>query len=238
MRHTSRAPRPIGVAPRLAERIPDPLGLRHGEEELEAVLARVARAADQRGDVTEDRALGEAVVLDLREVGVGDLRQDVFRERPLQGEHGLIVRNVVDFDFERPGMLSKPRVIRLAAGRVDHHMDGLVVLLVDQRVVDDGSVLGADQRIANRALRDAGHVLREDMVRGRDGVGAPQDEPSHVAQIEQSAAVAHLMDLVLDAALVLHRHLEAGERNAARTVGLVPRGQGGLAKRFGHDRAA
>ena len=86
--------RPAGAPPR--DRLPDAVGRLRRDEDLEAVLARVAGARDGRADVGHF-AVREPVVLHRGEVDAGQRLDDAERRRSLDGEQ-RVARARVDGD--------------------------------------------------------------------------------------------------------------------------------------------
>src|SRR5690606_32056256 len=86
--------------------------------QLEAVLARVAGATDDR-TVAVHLALDEAVEANGWQVDVRDATQDRLRRRTLEREQRRLVRPVRELDAEPVRELADPLPVLLAVGRVD-----------------------------------------------------------------------------------------------------------------------
>src|SRR5439155_7456999 len=95
---------PRGDGAAADDRVPDPARVLGRDEQLDALLARVARAADEharRADLL--LACGEA----RRQRPVGERLDDLAGERPLDGEHREVVEAVLDLDVEVAGVATK-----------------------------------------------------------------------------------------------------------------------------------
>ena len=80
------------------ERVPDRAGVAGRDEQLDAVLAGVAGAADERGaPATCGSTRGEALGQRAPSASAGD---DLARARALHGEHRVVVEAVGDLDVE------------------------------------------------------------------------------------------------------------------------------------------
>jgi len=192
----------------LEQRVPDLGGVGRLEVQLVAVLARVARARDHGGHVAHGATV-EVVVLQSAGVAAAQGRDGVHRPRTLDRDHGQLVGLVVELDAVTVGHLPHPGQVAIAVAGVDAEED-LVLVAVDEDVVHGRAVLPREERVADRAQL---HLLD---VRVDEELGrllpplAEQAAASHVAQVEEAGGGAHAPHLVEDA-VVLHRHQEAGE---------------------------
>ena len=96
---------------------------------------------------------------------------------------------------------------------------------VSEQIVHHASVLVAHGGIAGLAVRHAGKVVGHEPVEVGQGVGAPEEQLSHVADVEQAAAGAH-GPMLGDDAGVLHRQQPSGKGNQLaprRRVAVVER---------------
>ena len=125
------------------------------EAQLEAVLARVAGAADDAalalGGRMEDQGLRPAVVAHRLEIDIHQRLQQFHGPRPLDGEHGPEPAHVVPNDLLpgplRPfwGQVGVDPIddLRPVAG-IDHHEEERlavgVVVVADQHVVEDSAL--------------------------------------------------------------------------------------------------
>ena len=97
--------------PRPQEGVPDAGRVRRGEEELEAVLARVPGARDQAVDAAHGRR-EEAVVAQGREIGAAERLQRHLRGGPLERDHRLIVGDVLHRGVEATLLVPAARPTR------------------------------------------------------------------------------------------------------------------------------
>ena len=96
---------------------------------------------------------------------------------------------------------------------------------VDDQVVDDPAALVRQQRVLRLAVADAVEVVREQRLEELRARGPLDVQLSHVRDVER-AGVGADGEVLGDDALVLDRHLPAGERHhprAGRDVALVQR---------------
>ena len=89
---------------RLEQRVPDRARAVAVDQQLDAVLARVARAADEhvRDAGDGERRGAEA----LGQLAVVEARRRARAPRALDGEHRVVVQGVVDLDVEAGGLLA------------------------------------------------------------------------------------------------------------------------------------
>ena len=184
------------------DRVPELDGVLGRAHQLDAGLAGVAGAVDHHLDpvelahrVRERLRLGKPEALD--------------RARPLHGEQRVLVRGVAHLGAADLALL-QPRVRGLAVARVD---DEEVVVRGDpvrDQVVDDAAALVRQQRVLRLAVADPVEVVREQRLEQLVRVRALDVELAHVRDVED-AAVAADGPVLGDDALVLDRHLPAGE---------------------------
>ena len=120
-----------------------------------------------------------------------------------------------------------------AIGGVAHHQVAAVGHPVDDQVVEDGAALVAANGVQRPPGLERSHVVRHQAVQGCAGAVALQKQLTHVRDVEEPHPRTHSQVLVLDA-LVLDRHLEAGEgyeATAQRGMAFV---QWGALQRLGH----
>ena len=150
--------------------------------------------------------------------------QQRLRTGPLEGELGRLIGEILQSAV--PGQVGGHPIPVLAdVGGVDHRQPGRVRTAVDDQIVHHASVLVAHGGIAGLAVRHAGKVVGHEPVEVGQGVGAPEEQLSHVADVEQAAAGAHGPVLGDDAG-VLHRQQPSGKGNQLaprRRVAVVER---------------
>ena len=81
--------------------------------------------------------------------------------------------------------------------------------------------------------RDLADVVRRDSLEERDGAGAGDSQPPHMAHIEEADMGADGVVLVHDTA-VLNRHLPSGEIDEFGAAGLMVRDQWGALHDVAH----
>src|SRR5213596_2374152 len=82
-------------------------------------------------------------------------------------------------------------------------------------VVDDRAALVGEEPVARLTHGKAGDVARDKAIERGTGAAALEEELAHVREIEEAGATAYRAVLRHDA-LVLDRHLVAGERHHLR----------------------
>jgi hypothetical protein len=113
-------------------------------------------------------------------------------------------------------VLHDPVEVGFAVRRVDDQDEPARLDAVDDQVVDDPAALVREQRVLGAAFRHLVDVVREQTLKHRRHLGPLELEAAHVRHVEHPAVLAH-REVFRDDALVLHRHLPAGERNHPRT---------------------
>ena len=215
-------PPAAGEGPGGRQRVPKGGGVRRGAVELKAVLAGVPGAGDQAGPAVH-RAVEHGGVVLRRKVRRQGAQQRL-RTGPLEGELGRLIGEILQSAV--PGQVGGHPIPVLAdVGGVDHRQPGRVRTAVDDQIVHHASVLVAHGGIAGLAVRHAGKVVGHEPVEVGQGVGAPEEQLSHVADVEQAAAGAH-GPMLGDDAGVLHRQQPSGKGNQLaprRRVAVVER---------------
>ncbi len=172
-------------------------------------------------------SLGDRVVAQAGELDVSQRSEDLGRARALNGDQRSPQRSVVERRVMAHEAFAQCGRDRFPVRRVGHDHEALVGDPIDDQVVDDPAVIGADHAVLRAAHGEPGRVT--DQRGGEAGAGAGAADPhlAHVRQIEQSGTFADGPVLVEDA-LVLDRHLPAGKVDqpaAKRTMALD---EGGL----------
>ena len=142
----SRAPSPIGVTS-ANERI-----ARHSagaclrrRDDLDAVLARVARAGDQSGNRVEGR-LADGEAGRRLPVVAGELAHDADRLRALKSDERRPVGLVDEFEVCR-SVSTQPGEVDLVVGRVGDDQVLEIARVVHDQVVDDVAVFIEHERV-------------------------------------------------------------------------------------------
>ena len=226
------------------ERPPQGGGVGDVEVELEAVLARVARAGDEDLDGVVALRPGECagrpgVVREVVELGgeeLGCRLEHRARSGPLHREEGRGVGAVVDRDAVIGGALREggDHGIPIRCVRDDEVL--VIGDAVDDEVVDDAAVLVEDERVLRLADGERRQPAGERLVEEGAGGLADDGDLGHVRDVEEARGRAHRVVLG-EVGGVADRHLpagEVGEARAERDVLLVqgrePRGCGGIGR--------
>ena len=176
-------------------------------EELASVLARVPGAVDHAVDPVD---LGHRE----RESRCGREPQPLHRMRPLDGQEGVGIRHVAHVRAGHLPLL-QPAEIGGAVRGVDDQQEPEFVELVDDEVVDDPAGIVRQQGVLRLADADLAEVVGERRLQQLGGARPLDLELAHVRDIEHAGVVANGA-MLRDYALVLHRHLPAGEGDHAR----------------------
>ena len=235
----SRAPRPAGVTPRSSSASQTVARAVGRDQQLHAVLARVAGAA--HAHLGHARHRGEGPAHPLRLVALEQLAQRGAGVGALQREHRELGVGVVDLHVavEAGRLLREPGQVALMVRRVGDREESAAALgeAVGEQVVDHTPVLPAQHRVLRAVLGDLGHVVGEDPLKEALGVRARRADLAHVGDVEHAGAGAH-GDVLLAHPLVLHGHLPAREGHQPRPRRLVAVEQGRAAQRVGGGRHA
>src|SRR5262249_37777493 len=205
--------------PAAYELLPQADALVRGDHHLDAVLARVARAAQHALGAAAARRRG-VVVGEPGGVRVEEAPAQLDGLRALHGDHARLARAARDLAVPAAPVLGQPADDLLAVGGVDDHRPA-VGPAVDEHVVADAALRVADQPVAGLPVLHGGGVVAEDVVDQRQRVGPGERQPAHVADVEQPGGGAD-GGMFLDDAGVLDRHVPAGEVHHAGRAGHVP----------------
>ena len=187
---------PEGLA-RHADRLPQRLCVGCQAEQLEAVFAGVAGARDEALDPGHLAGRGVVVTEDV-EVGVGEGLEELRRSGTLGRDQARGVAAVLKYGVETTRGEQRAQVlqVRLLVGGIAHHQEALVDA-VDDQVVDDATVPGADHRVLRLSRRQAhrigDHAVPQECQRVRWQKSKTGDwEPDRVWQSDEHVlVVAH-----------------------------------------------
>src|SRR6266498_1971811 len=182
-------------------------------EQLAPVLPGVSGPVHHGLD-SVDLALLESELLRLRK------SEPLDRARPLNREQRVLVRDVADVgtgDFP----LLEPLEIRLAVGRVDDQQKAMLAQTVGDQVIDDPAALVRQEGVLGLARADLLQVVGQGRLEELARAWPFHLELAHVRDVEDAAVSPHGPVLGADA-LVLNRHLPAGEGHHARSERDVP----------------
>ena len=136
------------------------------------------------------------------------------RARPLYRHEAVLVRGVAHLAATRLALL-QPVVDRGAIRRVDDEIELAVREAVGDEVVDDATDLVRQQGVLRLSVAELVDVVREHRLQERLRRRPVDVDLSHVRDVERPRVGADCFVLG-DHALVLHRHLVAGEGHHAR----------------------
>ena len=188
--------------------VPQAHGVFGRDVDFPAVFAGVAGAGDARGRAGE-MTVDEMVTLDRRQVNVGEFLYDAGGERSLDGELGEARAGVFDGGVETI-VGDDVFVILILIGGVDAQEVVIVGDFVDQDVVDETAVSIEQRRILGLAELEFRRVVDGDVLHQIERLRAAHFDLAHVADVEQSHALAHGAMLVEDAC-VFDGHVPAAE---------------------------
>ena len=222
----SRAPRPHGHRAGRQQVVPDGDRPARGRDDLDAALARVARARDQAVDAG-DGPVGER---ERRDVGDGAV-QHVVGGRALQRDHAVGGRVVDDRDAVRRG--GQEGHVDLGVAGVHDQQVVVGPAAVGDQVVDDPARLVGQQRVLRLAVADPVEVVGQHALQEVVGAGSADLDLSHVRHVEDAGGRPNGPVLLVDARVV-DGHVPAAEvdhpgaeREVARVQRCRPRGQHG-----------
>ncbi len=202
----------------LRERVPDLRGSIRRDQQLDAVLACVAGAGHEAADAGD---LGGGGPETLRGIALEMAFEDVACVRALEGEHRVVGGGVRDGDVEGRCLLLEPREVLLVVGGVRDGEELAVALeAVGEEVVEDAAVGLAEDAVLGAFVGDLAYVVGEDPLEELLRLRPGRLDLAHVRDVEQAGARADVHVLLADA-LVLDRHLPAGERNEPCVGGLM-----------------
>ncbi len=207
---------------------PDRLGVLAPGEQLEAVLARVARPRQQDFPAGDGRRVA-GVILHRTQISVGQRSEDLRRVRALKGDQRILVGPVRDLGT-RAGPVGQRLDDDIGVGGVGDDKELAVGKPVDDQVVEDSAVRGADHRVPGAAGCQRGGLADQRVVQGRRGAGPGDHDLAHVREVEEPGRRAHRVVLRRLAA-VTQRHQPPGEPGQRRAETLVHAGQRRAARR-------
>ena len=210
------------MAARVEQRIPEPFGGLGGNVQLEAVLARVSRARDDRRDARHARRR-EAIVRDRRDVGLRQPTDERLGARSLHRDQTGRRRDVLP--ARAAGMPGHPRPVLVDVRRVHRQHEAIARQARDRQVVDDAALRRAENRVLNLADVERAHVVRGQRLERRERALTVDLELAHVAHVEEAHRRAHRAMLLQDSA-ILHGHVPPAEFHHSRArfdMGVVER---------------
>ena len=160
----------VGLRAGFDDGVPEVAGVVGVAEDLVAELARVAGAGDPGGHPPDVHLMGEeAEVAELLDLLVDEVGEHLAGARPLELDVGEALRDRLDVDGHAGDDVVE--VIEVGVERGDHPA-ARVGEFEDGAVADHLAVLVAEGGIPDLPVLEAGHVVREDAVGGRERVAA------------------------------------------------------------------
>ena len=190
------------------------------DEDLETVLAGVTGPGDERR-YARDATLADRVVAQRAEIHIREWLDDVDGSRTLDGAQGHRQRAIVQNGPEPREALDEGVAHDMSIRGIGDDEEPLLGEPVDDEVVDDPAVLGADHRVVGPANGEGRWIADERRGKARAGLGALDEQLTHVREIEQAGSFANRPVLIEDAA-VLDRHEPAAEFDQPRPERDVP----------------
>ena len=175
--------------------------------ELDPLLAGVAGAVDHHLDAVDPPHLPGERLAALQ-------AEPLERARALHGEQRVVVGDVAHVRAAQL-VLDEPVEVGLAVRGVDDEQVPVRVEAVGDQVVDDAAVVVREQRVLRVAGLELRDVVREQLLEELPRLRPLDLELAHVRDVED-AGVGPDRLVLGDHALVLHRHLPAGERHEPR----------------------
>ena len=210
----SRAPRPQGTrpvrAPRLEEPAPEPGALTDGHAKLEAVLARVARARDDRLLPIHD-AVDEVVVAEGLDVGIRQAQRRVAAIGPWSARSAA--SSLLSRRAHPLGRLTdEPLPVLPAVAGVHDELEVLHRPARDDDVVHRTTRLPRKGRVLRLPVHELRHVVGGDALEEGEAARSLDLEERPCARRRRAPPPAH-GPVLGDEARVLDRHVPPAERD-------------------------
>ena len=138
---------------------------------------------------------------------------------PLDGEQRVFVADVLHLGVELV-VLDDPGKVAVLIGGVDAEEEAVVGEPVNEQVVDEAAALVEQTRVLRLAVLEARGAVRSGLLDEVERLGADDFELPHVADVEQTNALADGF-MLGDEAGVLDRHVPAAEVDHTRPEGAV-----------------
>src|ERR1043165_2347348 len=202
------------VAARVENLVPETFGLLRRGVDLEAVLARVARARDDGGHVV-NAPFAEVVILDLRERRRGESLHDAQGFRALECELAEVGAAVRERDALVTLVGDDPVPVFVGRRGVDDEQEVFGAEAIDEQVVNDRAFGRRERGILRLSVNELRRIVRAEAVHERDRVGADDFDLAHMRHVEEARARARAIVLFDRARGVLHGHVPAAELDHA-----------------------
>ncbi len=195
------------------EELPDFHGSPGGNKELKTDRLPCIAGTSHQDFRPQDSDLGKTVPERHRQCALLDhLLENPARHRPLQGDHGQVIRLVFQNQArERCGMLMKMLPVLLCIGGVYHQEIVPLTELVKVGIIHQASACVGHQGILRLPGLEGFRVVGKHVLQKRNPSVAQDAEPTHMAYVEQPAVSAGRQMLLQNSGLVLHRHVPPAE---------------------------
>ena len=139
------------------------------------------------------------------------MREDGFGGRSLEGHLGDLTGTIADLDAGNAlGLFFKPRDQFLTIGSVDAEKIFMTRDMVDKNIVLDPALVVADHGVLRLQRRERGDVVGRQPLQKRECFPSRDDDPSHMADVEETGLSPNGLVLVHHAG-ILDRHFPAGK---------------------------
>ena len=181
-----------------------------GTIDLEAVLARVACAADDDG-LAADLNLLEGVEHELGTVQAERGQHQRLCLGSLDGELGVVVALVLGLGVEALDLLLNPGVVLVDVGSVDDEEEVVLAHLIDEQVIHSAAVGIEHHAVEDLAHVGSGHVVRKDVLHEALSLRTRDAYFAHVANVEDADLLTY--------GIVLRRNVGIDERHVEAAKG-------------------
>ena len=207
----------------LEQLVPQRRGVRVVDDELEAVLAGVAGAADKgvnARDLTGHRRVIRQLVDGLLLVVLDERDEDLRGLGALDGDHGNVAGLGLEVHVKAVRALVESLPDDVDVRRVGDDEELRLAQAVGDEVVEDAAVFGDDHRVLRLAHRERGEVRDKRVGEELRGAVAVDPDFAHVGEVKEAGGFADGA-VLLELAAVLERHVPRAKRGKGRAELLV-----------------
>ena len=122
---------------------------------------------------------------------VGDRLHQLAGQRALDGQHRVVLEAVDDVDVEGCGVGAQPGEVLGVPRGVGDGQEAVGLEPIGEQVVEDPTVLAAQQAVLGPAHRHALHVVGEHPLQEGRRLGSRGLDLSHVGDVEDPRPAAH-----------------------------------------------
>ena len=182
-----------------------------GAIHLEAVLARIARAADDEG-LAVFLQRGKVVELHVLQLHAQHLAAHLFGLRALNGQLSVVLALILGLYVESLGLAFYPGIVLVDVGGIDNEEELRLAHFIDEEVINSSAVFVEHHAVEYFAHGRTAHVVGEDVLHEAFGLGTRHKDFAHVAHVENTASLAHSIVFVCNIG-ILKRHLKTAKRH-------------------------